>query len=480
MVIQSFMHRRWPSLIGALFIMAFFFLLDRHNDRLLSYNEANVLLNLQEDLPEDLAPLNLPPDYSEQPEETTFCAERFGAKYLEDLRDSSTDYCTLNSTSQMTCFHSSTSSNRVDTFCIGRDALFDPTSKTFHLQCDSEEQPRTQKPTAFQIPEYGRFHDYWYGTGPSRVLYGWVDMQNTTLNISEPSGDQNYTILVKREGSHNLWHSMMEIFSMSLTMDVLQMSRPKNESRPFWTPADAANTQVVLLDENEDGPYIDLWNLVAEKPTVRLTEMPKTSTIGTIVVPLAGGSNPLWQGDWEVHSCEDSRLLRTFSRRVLDSYGIRDSQPRQSEISLTFINRTHTRQLVHEAEYLEEVKVRYPHVKVQAIDFASIPFKDQLRIIQDTDILVGVHGAGLTHGMFLPTRSTMVEILPPTLNHKGFRNAASLLDHSYFSVHASSSEVANVGDWHAESVFLERDRFMEVMDVAIKGMYNKGERSYDV
>lgn len=72
-------------------------------------------------------------------------------------------------------------------------------------------------------------------------------------------------------------------------------------------------------------------------------------------------------------------------------------------------------------------------MNVQSIDFAAILYKDQLKIIQESDILAGVHGAGLTHGIFLPSGSAMVEILPPGLNHKGFRNVASLRGHDYFS-----------------------------------------------
>lgn len=83
----------------------------------------------------------------------------------------------------------------------------------------------------------------------------------------------------------------------------------------------------------------------------------------------------------------------------------------------------------------------------------------------------------------------MVEILPPNLNHKGFRNVAALLGHAYFSVHASQSVpplapdvpgTSEKRDWHEEDIFLEKDIFMNLMNVAIKLFYNKGSRNYDI
>jgi capsular polysaccharide biosynthesis protein len=132
--------------------------------------------------------------------------------------------------------------------------------------------------------------------------------------------------------------------------------------------------------------------------------------------------------------------------------------------------------------YFEELKATIPHVKVQIIDFAAISFKEQLQIIHETDVLVGVHGAGLTHGMFLREGSVMVEILPPDLTHKGFRNLAGVMGHTYLSTHATKPPETNSkdGNWHTEDVFLEKDRFIDLMEVAIKTLYNKGLRNYDV
>lgn len=41
---------------------------------------------------------------------------------------------------------------------------------------------------------------------------------------------------------------------------------------------------------------------------------------------------------------------------------------------------------------------------------SRMPFKQQLEIIRNTDILVGMHGAGLTHVLFLPRWATVFEL----------------------------------------------------------------------
>jgi protein O-GlcNAc transferase len=432
---------------------------------------------------EEKQALSLPAEYTTIPAEPAFCAKRFGTTFLNDLRDSATQYC--NQSSALTCFHTWTVGDRWDSFCFGKGAKFDRDGGKFHLHCDLGQQTESDlEQTVFEdaprFPSFDKLQKYWYDTGPPLVFDGWVQMDNESQSSSKKT--ENYTILVKREGATNHWHSLMEIYSMTLSMDVLQITPQPADSTPFYiAERDTPNTQVVILDDHPDGPYFDMWSLFTKKPVLRFNDLTGDTTFENLIVPLAGGGNTLWQGDWEVNSCEKSKLLNTFANRALTLYGLNDTKPRQSEkITLTFIHRVSGRKLANHTEYLERLQQRFPLVNVRSIDFAAISYKDQLKIIQESDILAGVHGAGLTHGIFLPPGSAMVEILPPGLNHKGFRNVASLRGHDYFSAHAENQNSAHQGDWHSEDVYLDIERFMDVMNVAIKAMYNKGMRSYDV
>jgi protein O-GlcNAc transferase len=426
--------------------------------------------------------LELPLDYVETAEESSFCAERFSTPYLENLRRSATGYCTHDSPSNLTCFHSRTAGSRLDSFCFLPRAAFDTDRKQYNISC----QPRSLTADDYSrgAPELEVLPSYWYETGPRVIFDQFIHLDD---RFEPPLPTKNYTILMKREDAQNLWHSLMEIFSLSMTLDVLQMTPESHNGRALLSKDDAENTQVVILDNHEDGPFFDLWRLFARKPTIRLNEIPKGAGMENVIIPLAGGSNTMWQGDWEPHSCQTSPLLRTFLRRILSFYDLNGPpvQTRSNNITITFVDRKKSRHLINHEAYLEELERKFEHVSVQAVDFASIPLKQQIQVAQQTDILVGVHGAGLTHGMFLPPRSAIVEILPGELQHKGFRNLAGLLGHSYCSVHGpkreqNSSHLATPTDWHSEDVFIEKDRFINLMDVAIKGLYNKGLRTYDI
>ncbi|RAK86434.1 DUF563 domain protein [Aspergillus costaricaensis CBS 115574] len=340
----------------------------------------------------------LPKDYTNAPEQPPLCKNLFGTPYLESLRDHATEYCTPDSPASLTCFHTQTKpGDRIDTFCFARGAVFDPSQAKYILPCTLRDLPR-----ASGIPSLREFHFYWYGTGAGIVIHNGIRIvppHKNTLNINTtiPPDRQNYTILTKREGGQNFWHSLMEIFSMTLSLDVLQMTPTldTNTSTPLFAPSSIPNTNVALVDTADAGPFIDLWSLFAHKPVRRLPQPSTTTTIDettpltpkNLIIPLPGASNPLWHGDWSILPCTSSPLLRTFITRILSFYDllpVPEADP--NTITITFINRTSTRRLVDAESLLSSLPTSLhpdPKVKIQiqSIDFASLPLLEQLRVI---------------------------------------------------------------------------------------------------
>ncbi|KAL4969979.1 DUF563 domain protein [Aspergillus stella-maris] len=212
--------------------------------------------------PESAVEFGLPPEYAGAMEPPRFCADRFGASYLRRLRDSATEYCTSKSPGRLTCFHSKTTSRRVDSFCFARGALFKGEEHRFSLACDLRDLD------GLNVPKCKEFANYWYDTRQGRVLDKAVRLDGNTSFVPTDPVASNYTMLVEREGVHNVWHSLLEIISMTLSLDVLRMTKHLDGAVPILADHDLENTQVLILDNKEEGPYFDLWSLLTGIPTI--------------------------------------------------------------------------------------------------------------------------------------------------------------------------------------------------------------------
>jgi hypothetical protein len=111
-------------------------------------------------------------------------------------------------------------------------------------------------------------------------------------------------------------------------------------------------------------------------------------------------------------------LLDAFAALVLRSSGLSPAAPRAAgPLRVTFISRrpydSHAymgRHIVNEAACLAALTAM-DEVEVRAIDFAQHPLDEQIRIAHDTDLLIGAHGAALTHMLWTPAHAGVIEFV---------------------------------------------------------------------
>lgn len=469
------------------------------------------------------------------PPESDFCTDRFGPKYLGRLRDHSIQYCSSPrggpGASRLTCFHgrySPDDASRVDSLCIGQGAVLDAATKKYTLYCDVR-SPAENESASGLIP-FDSLREYWYETGPKHVVEGAVAISKDPP-APPPQGHkktsrEQFTVLVKREGHGNLWHSLMEIWSLTHTIDVLRLSAdPARGGAAFFeAPEDVANAQVVLLDGHPDGPFFSLWKLLTGHQPIRLSEAlgatgdkpdGEENTAGgvlvppglphNIIIPLAGGSNPLWQNDWEDRDCRDAPLLKIFIRRLLEHYHIESfdpaaqpvsrsqssGQPGEKKLRLTIIDRRGTRKILGLEGLVDAARRAHPDVEIRVVDFGAISFPEQIGVVRETDILVGAHGAGLTHTMFLPgaweaqragrpdshPRKAVVEIQPEEMNYRGFRNLGKMLGHEYFVTKAQTLSAEDLKA-EAESKAKEAEKAAKQAKEEAEGLKGKASEAH--
>ncbi|KNC51167.1 uncharacterized protein AMSG_06518 [Thecamonas trahens ATCC 50062] len=252
-------------------------------------------------------------------------------------------------------------------------------------------------------------------------------------------------VLVTRErGEHfNWYHSTTDLVNAFISCYV-----------NGWDPAEV---DVVFLDNHKSGPYDHLWARLFRK-------LVRTSTFYNDAMRLAGGkvvrfaraalSPPGYTSiffDKNPQCTGGVGLLRAYATYVLNGLGLqmRDltGAPKSTPLRITFISRRpyhsfvdHSfmgRQIANEAELVDMLRnateakprshrrvvqspppppsprsLRTRPVVVDVVDFSQYAFSNQLDIVSQTDVLVGMHGAALTHSLFLPDHAALVELRP--------------------------------------------------------------------
>jgi len=70
------------------------------------------------------------------------------------------------------------------------------------------------------------------------------------------------------------------------------------------------------------------------------------------------------------------------------------------------------RKIDNEEELLNDLRVRHPNYAFRGVQIDAFDMRDQLRLVNEADILIGMHGAGLSHTLFVPPHGGMIELVP--------------------------------------------------------------------
>merc|ERR1719270_2970463 len=115
----------------------------------------------------------------------------------------------------------------------------------------------------------------------------------------------------------------------------------------------------------------------------------------------------------EGEACSGSGLFRAFSEHLTFRLGMSLPLPNLQKIKVTIMHRlTQHRQILNIDELVTTLKKTGSYeVKVAQFTHGRPTFREQMKVVrEETDILVGIHGAGLTHLLFLPNWAAVFEL----------------------------------------------------------------------
>ncbi|XP_030384210.1 EGF domain-specific O-linked N-acetylglucosamine transferase [Scaptodrosophila lebanonensis] len=212
------------------------------------------------------------------------------------------------------------------------------------------------------------------------------------------------TFVMKIDATYNMYHHFCDFFNLYASLFV-------NQSHPA-----AFNTDVqILIWETYpyDSPFRDTFKAFTQRPVWTLSDVQgKRVCFRNVVLPLLPRmifglfyNTPIIQG------CSNSGLFRAFSEFILHRLQIPFQAPLpQRKLRITYLSRrTKYRQVLNEQELLAKLDTNEDYV-VQRVSYERLSFTEQLAITRNSDILIGMHGAGLTHLLFLPNWACIFEL----------------------------------------------------------------------
>ncbi|XP_031561885.1 EGF domain-specific O-linked N-acetylglucosamine transferase-like [Actinia tenebrosa] len=115
-----------------------------------------------------------------------------------------------------------------------------------------------------------------------------------------------------------------------------------------------------------------------------------------------------------IPGCSNSGLFKAFSEHVLSKLDIkqeRTTKDKAQPIRVTFLSRgTKYRDVLNQDELVNAAKeIKGASVKVATYTW-DMPFLEQLKVTHNSDIFIGMHGAGLAHALFLPDWALLFEL----------------------------------------------------------------------
>ena len=242
--------------------------------------------------------------------------------------------------------------------------------------------------------------------------------------------------------------------------------------------------QIFLTDLYPKGPFWDIWDRVFRGARAPLTAWDLRQKYGDknvcfkrAAVAILGAAAPITVASFNTQ-CAASSVVRAYSDYVIRGLGLapktrydgrRSLDP--TRVVVTFLARRSqgawpelrfcdSETSFFDCKMLEHLGIRKlgrsvrndkdvvaalralekrdfangARVVVQDVDYSELSFEDQISINLDTDVMVGPHGAGLMHNIFMPDRAALVELfIDGSAANRHFHNLAKWQGRRYFS-----------------------------------------------
>ena len=145
--------------------------------------------------------------------------------------------------------------------------------------------------------------------------------------------------------------------------------------------------------------------------------------------------NKMLGPNWQEISSEKIEKLKSI---ILSSYQIPVQEAPSQYLRVTYLKRSPPRCLIPRIENRLLYSIQLMRTQLKIVDLAAIPYEEQLKVIANTDVLISVHGNGLSHIPFLPKGATVIEFFSPDSFTWDYCMLARIKGADYWGTNASN------------------------------------------
>ncbi|ESP05688.1 hypothetical protein LOTGIDRAFT_228161 [Lottia gigantea] len=103
----------------------------------------------------------------------------------------------------------------------------------------------------------------------------------------------------------------------------------------------------------------------------------------------------------------NSSFLKSFVQFVKNKLNV--THERLSDQRVGLIKRSNRRRILNEELLIEKVR---EFVDAELVEFSGLTFQEQVNIVQQYSVLIGMNGAGLMNAIYLPPGSVTIQLVP--------------------------------------------------------------------
>ncbi|KAM8930060.1 EGF domain-specific O-linked N-acetylglucosamine transferase [Pelodytes ibericus] len=211
------------------------------------------------------------------------------------------------------------------------------------------------------------------------------------------------TVFMKLDAGVNMYHHFCDFVNLYITQHV---------NNSFST-----DIQIIMWDTSFYGYgdlFGDTWKAFTDHEIAHLkTYDTKRVCIKEAVFALLPRMRyGLFYNTPLISNCQKTGLFRAFSQHVLHRLNITQDVLKEEKVRVTILIRsTEFRKILNLDELVRALeKVSIFHVRIVDYKYRDLGFLEQLKITHNSDIFIGMHGAGLTHLLFLPDWAVIFEL----------------------------------------------------------------------